>query len=57
MTFTVIESYGLASRKYTLDVETLDDLFALGHDCYGGRKLMINFESMTITVLPICDEV
>ena len=49
MTFTIIESYGLSARTYTLDIETLDDLFILGHDCYGGRVMTIDWEAMTIT--------
>ena len=48
MTFTVIENYGLTTRTYTIDIETLDDLFDLGHDCYGGRTMTINWEEMTI---------
>lgn len=48
MTFTVTENYGLTTRTYTIDIETLDDLFALGHDCYGGRTMTINWEDMTI---------
>jgi len=49
MTFTVTEPYGLETRTYTIDVETLDELFALGYDCYGGREMTINFRDMTIT--------
>ena len=46
MTFTVIDSTSL----YTLDVETLDDLFALGHERYGDAPMYINWATMTITI-------
>jgi len=45
MTFTVIDSISL----YTIDVETLDELFALGHDRYGDAPMTINWADMTIT--------
>lgn len=46
MTFTVIDSNSL----YTIDVETLDDLFDLGHDRYGDAPMTIDWSTMTITV-------
>ena len=45
MTFTVIDSNSL----YTIDIETLDELFDLGHDRYGDEPMTINWANMTIT--------
>lgn len=46
MTFTVIDSVSM----YLLDIETLDDLFALGHDRYGDAPMTIDWATMTITI-------
>lgn len=46
MTFTVIDSNSL----YTIDIETLDELFDLGHDRYGNEPMTINWADMTITI-------
>lgn len=46
MTFTVIDSISL----YTIDIETLDELFTLGHDRYGDAPMTIDWANMTITV-------
>jgi hypothetical protein len=46
MTFTVIDSISL----YTIDIETIDELFALGHDRYGDAPMTIDWANMTITV-------
>ena len=50
MTFTVIENYSFTVNRYTVDVETLDDLFALGHDRFGDVPMTIDWGAMTITV-------
>ena len=50
MTFTVIELYSFTVNRYTVDVETLDDLFTLGHDRFGDAPMTINWAEMTITV-------
>ena len=49
MTFTVIECAGTESTRYTLDVETLDDLASLA-DHFGHKTVLVNFEDMTIMV-------
>ena len=46
MTFTVIDSIS----KYTIDIESLDELFDLGHDRYGDEPMTINWADMTITI-------
>ena len=46
MTFTVIDSNSL----YTIDIETLDELFDLGHDRYGDEPMTISWADMTITI-------
>ena len=46
MTFTVIDSNSL----YTIDIETLDELFDLGHDRYGDAPMTIDWSTMTITI-------
>lgn len=50
MTFTVIELYSFTVNRYTLDIETLDDLFALGHDRFGDTPMTIDWTNLTITV-------
>ena len=50
MTFTIIERYTYTVNRYTLDVETLDDLFALGHDRFGDAPMTIDWATLTITV-------
>lgn len=50
MTFTIIESYIGRTVSYTEDVETLDELFALGHDRYGDAPMTIYWATMTIVV-------
>ena len=50
MTFTIIEIYSFTVNRYTLDVETLDDLYALGHDRFGDTPMTIDWASLTITV-------
>lgn len=45
MTFTVIDSISL----YTIDIETLDELYALIHDRYGDEPATIDLATMTIT--------
>ena len=50
MTFTIIERYTYTVNRYTLDVETLDDLFALGHDRFGDTPMTIDWSTMTITI-------
>lgn len=53
MTFTVIECCGNESTRYTLDIETLDDLATLA-DRFGRKSVLVNFEDMTIMVyLPV----
>ena len=49
MTFTVVECLPYESKRYTLDVESLDDLATLA-DRFGHKSMLINFEEMTITV-------
>ena len=49
MTFIVIECYTDHTDRYTLDVETLDDLAVLA-DKFGRKSMLINFEDMTIMV-------
>lgn len=46
MTFTVIDTNSL----YLIDVETLDELFALGHDRYGDAPMTIDWATLTITI-------
>lgn len=46
MTFTVIDSIS----QYTIDIESLDELFDLGHDRYGDEPMTINWADMTITI-------
>jgi len=46
MTFTVIDPNG---KRYTIDLETLDDLQALA-DRYGWMPFNINFIDMVITL-------
>ena len=50
MTFTIIENYPTTTRSYTLDVETLDDLFALGHDTFGDAPMTIDWSTLTIVI-------
>ena len=50
MTFTVIEIFSFTVNRYTLDIETLDQLFALGHDRFGDAPMTIDWSAMTITV-------
>ena len=50
MTFTVIELYSFTVNRYTIDLETLDDLATLGHDRFGDAPMTINWATMTITV-------
>lgn len=50
MTFTITEIYSHTINSYTLDVETLDDLYELGHDRFGDTPMTINWADMTITV-------
>jgi len=51
MTFTVIEYYSFTVNHYTLDVKTLDELFALGHERFGDVPMTIDWADMTITVI------
>lgn len=51
MTFTVIERYTFTTNTYTIDIETLDELFALGHDRFGDTPMTIDWNAMTITVV------
>lgn len=46
MTFTVIDSIS----RYTIDIESLDELFDLGHDRYGDAPMTIDWAEMTITI-------
>jgi len=46
MTFTVIDSIS----RYTIDIESLDELFDLGHDRYGDEPMTIDWAAMTITI-------
>lgn len=50
MTFTIIEIYSFTTNVYTLDIEGLDELFALGHDRFGDTPMTINWAELTITV-------
>lgn len=50
MTFTVIEIYSFTVNRYTLDIETLDELFTLGHDRFGDTPMTIDWAELTITV-------
>ena len=50
MTFTVIEIYSYTVNSYSLDIEDLGELFALGHDTYGDAPMRINWSEMIITV-------
>lgn len=45
MTFTVID----ANTLYMIDIETIDELYDLGHDRYQGLPMTIDWENMTIT--------
>ena len=45
MTFTIINAY--TGERYTLDVETLDDLLALS-DGYG--TLTVDVQNLTVTI-------
>lgn len=49
MTFTVIESYNDHFNRYTIDLETLDDLATLS-DKFGGHQFTISMVAMTIAV-------
>jgi Holliday junction resolvase len=49
MTFTVIECVGNESTRYTLDIETLDELASFA-DRFGHKSVLVNFEEMTIMV-------
>lgn len=49
MTFTVIESYTDHFDRYTIDLETLDDLATLS-DRFGGHQFTISMTAMTIAV-------
>lgn len=51
MTFTVIEKYSYTINRYTIDLESLDDLASLGQDRFGGAPMTINWADMTITVI------
>lgn len=46
MTFTIIDSNSL----YTIDVESLADLYELGHDRYGDAPMTIDWATLTITI-------
>lgn len=50
MTFTVIEIYSFTTNRYTLDVDTLDELATLGRDRFGNVPMTISWAEMTITV-------
>ena len=45
MTFTIINAY--TGERYTLDIETLDELIALGD---GAGTLTIDIANLTVTV-------
>lgn len=49
MTFTVIECVGNESTRYTIDIETLDELASFA-DRFGHKSVLVNFEEMTIMV-------
>ena len=50
MTFTIIEICFGRATTYTEDIETLDELFAMGHDRFGDAPMTINWATMTIVV-------
>lgn len=45
MTFLIHGFY----TDYTIDIETLDDLYALGKEEYPEQLMIIDWENMTIT--------
>ena len=45
MTFTIIDD----NSMYNLDIESLDELYELGHDRYASCIMTIDWEEMTIT--------
>ena len=49
MTFTVTDSIS----TYTLDIETLDELFTLGYERYADCQMMIDWAAMAITITPM----
>ncbi len=51
MTFTIIERYTFTVNRYTMDIESLDELFALGRDRFSGTPMTIDWAAMTITVV------
>ena len=50
MTFTVLEQFPGATFHSTVDLESLDELFQLGHDFYGDAPMDIDWATLTITV-------
>jgi len=51
MTFTIIELYNNGSSNvYTMDIETLDELYNLAHDRFGDALMCINWAEMMISV-------
>lgn len=46
MTFMVIDN----NSAYSLDIESLDELFKLGHERYQGCSMIIDWEEMVITI-------
>ena len=51
MTFTFIERYSATDTVTRMvDVLTLDDLYAIGHDIYGDAPMTINWATLTATV-------
>ena len=51
MTFTVTEYRPTTTERYTIDIETLDDLFVLGHERFGDAPMTIDWSAMIIVVI------
>lgn len=48
MTFTIITD----QDRFTMDIEGLDELFALGADQFKGQLMTIDWDELTITFTP-----
>ena len=47
MTFMIIDD----NSQYVMDIESIDELYELGHERYMGCIMTIDWEEMTITLI------